>query len=726
MKERKKLNRIILYLCGLLAGVLLLLPLVFNNLSFGLDLQGGFEVLYQVSSLDDEELTEDMLTSTYKAILKRIDILGVSEPIITIEGDDKIRVQLAGVTNKEEARTVLSQTATLTFRNTDNELIMTSEVLSSGGAYSTTTEKGLPSVGLAIEDTNEFYIETKKLSEEEDNLLVIWLDFDEETDGYVAGVCGTDDSNCLSAAAVSQGFSSSEVQITGNFDTEEVETLVDLINSGSLPTSLEEISSKTVDASFGSNSLEKTLIAGIVGILLIIAFMIYLYRFSGLIASIGILLYTVLTFSIFWLVGGVLTLPGIGAILLGIGMAVDANVINFSRIKDELKNGVDLENAYKRGNTNSLSTIIDANVTTLIVAVILFIFGESTVKGFATMLIISILTTLFVMVYLVRKISNRVVQTKYFNGKEKAFIGYKKSKGFNLNIVQNRKWYFIVTGLLLAIGIFSLVTNSLNLGIEFKGGSNITIKSENTLVEENIIEDIDELELNYVSSDESDNIVSVTVDNNLSQEQISETEEFFTEKYEASTEIDVISTIVKKELIKNALYSLLFAVVGIILYISIRFKFGYAVSAISCLIHDAAIVVILFSLLKFEVSTIFIAAILSIIGYSVNNTIVTFDRIKENINKEKKIKNEEQLEEIIDSSINQTINRSIITTITTLIPILALIFLGSSEILNFNFALLMGLIAGVYSSLFIAGNLFLLIEKRNIGKSKKKKWYDID
>lgn len=312
--------------------------------------QGGFEVLYQVNSIDGSEVTSDMMNSTYKALLKRIDILGVNEPVITIEGDDKIRVQLAGVTDQEEARKILSSAATLTFRDTDDNLLMTSDVLSGGGAKVSKDSKGLPAVALQISNKDQFYKVTKKVSKMSNNVIVIWLDYDENEDSYEQekNKCGLDSSRCLSAATVSEGFAS-DVIIQGNFSSTEVQTLVDLINSGSLPTKLEEISSKTVDASFGANSLNKTFIAGVIGFIAVIVIMTSLYHFSGFIACVSLLVYTVLTFATFWLVGGVLTLPGIAAVILGIGMAVDSNVINFERIKDELLKGCFFRNCFQKG-----------------------------------------------------------------------------------------------------------------------------------------------------------------------------------------------------------------------------------------------------------------------------------------------------------------------------------------------------------------------------------------
>ena len=324
-KKLRLVTSIITILCITTACLFSYKPL-FDNINYGLDLQGGFEVLYEISPINKEEkLTNEMLKNTYKSLTKRIDILGVSEPEITIEGDNHIRVKLAGVTNKEQARDILSSTASLTFRDTTDHLLMTSDVLG-GKAKVTTDQYGRPAVSLSIKNKDEFYDVTSAISKKDNNLIVIWLDYDEENDSYnkEQNRCGSlSNSHCLSAASVSQGFSS-DVIISGSFTSDEVKSLVDLINSGALPTKLEEISSRTVEASFGANSLDKTISAGIIGITLVIILMTIVYRFSGFIASIGVLLYTTLTFLIFYLINGVLTLPGIAAILLGIGMAVDA------------------------------------------------------------------------------------------------------------------------------------------------------------------------------------------------------------------------------------------------------------------------------------------------------------------------------------------------------------------------------------------------------------------
>lgn len=727
---KKIIGKIIVLIILFLVSIGILIPTL-KNINFGLDLQGGFEVLYQVSSLDGSEMTSEKLTSTYKTISKRIDTLGVSEPNIVVEGEDRIRVELAGVTDSEQARNTLSKVASLSFRDTSDNLLMNSDVIS--GAKVGSDQSGRPAVALSVKDKDKFYEVTKKVSEMSDNRIVIWLDYEEDDSFSKEELnCGSlTSSKCLSVAGVSEGFAS-DVIIQGNFTTEEVENLVDLINSGSLPTKLDEISSKTVTASLGADALNKTFVASIISIALIMILIISIYRVAGLVASVGLMIYSALLFLVFWLVGGVLTLPGIAATVIGIGMAVDSCVISFSRIKDELKTGSSLQTAVINGNKNSFMSIFDANLTTLIVAIILFIFGESSVKGFATMLIISIFVTMFVMVFVVRWLINMVVNTKYFDDKTKIFVGFNKNKQkepfSKFNFVKTGKWSFPVLCLLFVVGTISLITFGLNLGIDFKGGTSITIKHNNPLTEEIIKSDLESMNYNVYSYEQLDeNTTIVKISDALNKDEVLNTSNHFNEKYEASTEIGVVSNMVKKDLVKNAVISVILASIGIIIYITCRFQFSYAISGIVALVHDVFFIIALFSLLRLEVSSIFIAAILSIIGYSINDTIVTFDRIREYIkNNKNKVDSKEQLNEIINNGLKDTVGRSIITTITTLIPVICLILFGSHEILNFNVALLFGLVSGTYSSVFIACQLWGILFKKNIGKDLNKKWYDDD
>ncbi len=723
-----------------------------KNLNYGLDLQGGFEVLYEVDSIDGSKVTTDMVNSTYKIIEKRINTLGVSEPEIAIEGNN-IRVTMAGIDNIDDARKTISTTAALTFRTIDGELLMDSSVLNSGKAsVGYETDKGY-FISLSVKDYEEFYEQTKKVSEMKNNQIVIWLDYEEGTklelvgNGYgyyktmdlsIEGVESTEqkvfhmcgdlaNSNCLSVAGVSQGFAS-DVIIQGNFTKEESQGLVDLINSGSMPTKLTEISSKTVSASFGENSLDKTFTAGVVGIAAITLLLIILYRVSGVVASISILAYTFLTLLIFNLVGGRLSLQGIAALVIGIGMAVDSVVISFSRIKEELARKVSLKTAYEKGSKESFVSILDANVTTLIAAIILFIFGESSVKGFATMLIISIIVTFLVMVYLNRYLIKLLVRSEKFANHTKVFIGYKENKKKSkFDFVKPRNIVFIVVGLIILLGCMFTYSEGLNLGIDFKGGSTIEINSNDKLKLKDIEKDLEELEYKIEKKEQiDDSRVYITIDNVLDNEETTKVEEYFNEKYDATTSVGAISNQVKKDITANAIKALIYACIGMIIYITIRFKFSYGVGAIVALVHDSLMVLILFSLLRLEVNSMFIAAILSIIGYSINDTIVIFDRIRENKTKlyKDKIKNIDELKEIVNVSLRQTVLRCIITTITTLLPVISLIFLGSHEIINFNIALLFGLVVGTFSSLFISSQIWMLIEKRRIGKDPNKHWYD--
>ena len=415
-KQKNGKSRVLvtsIFLVLLMVGICFLFIPLFNNLKFGLDLQGGFEILYKASSIDGSKMTNEKITATYKTLSKRIDSLGVSEPEIIIEGNDKIRVKLAGVKNPEEARTQLSTVATLSFRDTDDNLLMTSDVLKAGGAKISQDSSGNPAVLLTVKDKDKFYKVTSDISKREDkNYIVIWLDYNDLRDSYAkeGNLCGTSSSNCLSAATVSQGFAS-DVIIQGKFTQEEVSNLVDLINSVSLPSKLTEISSNTVGASFGEKTLSTTLIAGIIAIVAIMIILILIYHFAGFISSISMLIYTFLVFLVFWVVGGVLTLPGIAALVLGIGMAVDSNVITFARIKEELLKGKSLPSAFKEGSKSSFSAILDSNITTLIVAIIMFSLGESSIKGFATMLIITVIVTMFTMVFLTRFLLKLFVKT---------------------------------------------------------------------------------------------------------------------------------------------------------------------------------------------------------------------------------------------------------------------------------------------------------------------------
>lgn len=732
-KKGFKLTTVLVSILTVTVFCTALIPYVFNSITKGLDLAGGFEILYQVSPAEDKkELTKEDLESAYKTMMRRIDKLGVSEPEISIEGNDKIRVKLAGVTNPDEARDYITITGELTFRDSSDNKLMDKDVIS--GAKISQDEDGNPAILLNVKDKDKFYEVTNSISQTEDKLIVIWLDYDKSMgDSYKTADCGNFENEntvkCLSAATVSEGFSSNVI-IQGNFTYEQAKSLVDLINSGSSNVKYKEISSKTVTAAFGEDSLNKTAIAGVIGVALIIVFMILAYRFSGFISSLSLLIYTFFAFLIFYLIEGVLTLTGIAAVILGIGMAVDACVITNERIKEELRKGRSLKTAFINGNKNSFSSIFDSNVTTLIIALILFAFGESSVKGFATMLIINIIMTMFIIIMINRFIMKQFVNTNYFDDKTKLFVNYKEgkeSKYNKFNFVKNFKKHFIVPVVCLILGVIMTIITGFNLGVDFKGGSDITIISENKINEKEIRKEIKSM--GYTVSDvtkSNDNTIYVKIEEVLEEKEIKDTKNTIEEKYDAKTEIAVVSNVVKRDLIKNAIVALLIAFVGIALYISFRYKFSYAISALLALVHDVIMMFALFSIFNVEINTMYIAAILTIVGYSINNTIVIFDRIRENITSAvAKKRDTEEYNKIVDESIKQTLFRSINTTITTMIPIVTLLFFGAKQIFEFDIAILFGLIAGAYSSIFLSAQLWRRIElkekKNNNKKNSKKK-----
>lgn len=721
-KKFKVIPGILISLVIVISGSLYL-PKLMDKINYGLDLQGGFEVLYQVSPIEGE-LNSDMVYNTYKSILKRIDILGVSEPEISIEGEDKIKIRLAGVKNKDEAREILSSTAVLTFRDPSDNILLTSDVLG-GNAKVSTDNQGRYVISLSIKDKDAFYEATKKVKDMMDNRMVIWLDFEEGVDSFrkEEKKCGSDNSNCLSAPYVNEAFAS-DVVIQGNFTKESAKKLTDLINSGALPTKLEEISSRTVEASFGENALNKTLIAGVIGIILVIILMIIVYRFSGFITGVCFIIYTVCSLYIFYLINGVLTLPGIAAMLLGIGMAADSAIICFERIKEQLKIGNNLSKSFEIGNKTSLSSIIDSNITTIIVAIILFILGQSSVKGFATMLIINIIVTVIVMVYLERQILKLFIKTTYFDDKLNLFIGVNKKKITKskeievpfkkLNFISIAKKYTI--GILVVIIICGIATifTKYNLGVDFTGGTSITINSDTDLAN-----DIKELKYTLKDYKIENNNSTYIIDEVLNKDKIKNLNDYIESNYELSSDIYVVSDVVKKELVKNAIKALIISSIAIIIYVSIRFKFNYAISGIIALLHDVILTILFFGLFNIEINSTFIAAILTIIGYSINDTIVTFDMIRELYKEKKNVKTSEDINKIVDTSVKRVLSRTILTSVTTIIPVIILLIMGAREIVNFNIALLVGFIFGTLSSIFVSNYLWSKLEYIRITKPIK-------
>src|SRR5699024_7913365 len=650
-KRMKKRSRIIAFLLIVLlfAGLIsTTVTGISKKINLGLDLQGGFEILYEVEPIDeDQQVSKKLLESTVQTLNDRVNRLGISETVIDIEGDDRIRVQLAGVKDQEEARDMLSTSALLTFRDVDDNVKLDGSDIKEGSAKQDfDPDSNTPMVTLQLKDASKFGEVTSEIAQKNapDNLLAIWMDY-EEGDSFEEE-SKKDDPKFISAPRVQKPINDSNVQITGDFTVEEAKRLADIINSGSLPVKMDELYSDSVGAQFGEQALNQTVFAAIIGIILIAIFMIAVYRFTGLIASINITIYVYVILLIFELMNGVLTLPGLAALILGVGMAVDANVLTFERIKEELRVGKSVKSAVNAGGKNSLVTILDANITTILAAIVLFSFGTSSVKGFATMLIVSILASFLTAVYGTRLLLNLCVQSGYLKNRKSWFvvkadqikdINSKEEKEptiFNrtVDIVKQRKKIFTFSIVLLILGAISLGIFKLNPGIDFTSGTRVDILSYDSLTTEEVESDIDYINLDtkaIVLNGENNEAAVTRFDSVLSEDKITEVKNYFKDKYGHEPSVSVVSPIVGQELVRNAVMALAIASVGIILYVTIRFEIFFALTAIIALLHDVFFMLVVFSLTRIEFDATIIAAILTIIGYSINNTIVVFDRIRE-------------------------------------------------------------------------------------------------
>lgn len=706
---------------------------ILGNIKLGLDLQGGFEVLYEVIPEEGQKVTDGILASTAEALNKRVNELGVNEPNIGVEGDDRIRVQLAGVHDQNKAREMLSTEAHLSFRDVNDQLMLDGKDLVEGGAQQSFDEQGQPNVSLKLKSAEKFKEVTESIvgMGQPNNLLVIWLDFEEGVHSFQAESM-KENPAYLSAPRVSQIFNTNTVTIEGNFTLEEASTLASLLNAGALPVELNEIYSTSVGAQFGEQALDKTIVAGIIGILAIFVFMLVFYRFPGFIAVVTLTIYTFLTLLIFDWMNAVLTLPGIAALILGVGMAVDANVITYERIKEELRVGRNLKAAFKAGNSNSLATILDANLTTILAAVVLFYYGTSSIQGFATTLIISILVSFITAVYGTRLLLGLWINSNLFN-KRLGWFGVKESeihdiaegidatelptKFDRIDLVKHRKKFFVVSGAYMLAGVLCLFIMGLNLGIDFSNGTRIEVQADNAIT---TAEYKEELKANGIETDDivisgnEKNIGVARIKDVLSQDEIASLKENLFEKFGSEPNVSTVSPTVGKELAKNGIISVIIASIGIIIYVTVRFEMKMAIPAVIALVHDAFFVVVFFSITRLEVDLTFIAAVLTIVGYSINDTIVTFDRIRENLRKKKRIKKVEELAHIANTSLRQTLTRSINTSVTTIMAVLALLIFGSEAITNFTFALFVGLVVGVYSSLCLATQIWYVWKAKEL------------
>ncbi|MFW3632433.1 protein translocase subunit SecDF [Staphylococcus caprae] len=747
MKKSSRLVAFILLVVLLFAGMGLTYKNVVKNVNLGLDLQGGFEVLFQVDPLHKgEKIDKKALQATSQTLESRVNVLGVSEPKIQIEDPNRIRVQLAGIKDQAQARKMLSTQANLTIRDAEDHVLMSGSDIKQGSAKQEfKQETNQPTVTFKVKSKDKFKKVTEKISKKRDNVMVVWMDF-KKGDSYKKEAKKQQEGKepkYVSAANVDQPINSDSVEISGGFNgkkgVKEAKQISELLNAGSLPVDLKEIYSNSVGAQFGQDALNKTIFASFIGVAIIYLFMLGFYRLPGLVAIIALTTYIYLTLVAFNFISGVLTLPGLAALVLGVGMAVDANIIMYERIKDELRIGRTLKQAYSKANKSSFLTIFDSNLTTVIAAAVLFFFGESSVKGFATMLLLGILMIFVTAVFLSRGLLNLLVSSNFFK-KQYWLFGVKKKDRHDMNDGKDvhdlktsfEKWNFVklakpliaLSILIVVVGLVILAVFKLNLGIDFSSGTRADINAKQPLTQakvEKAVKDVglepDQIQINGSSNKGA----TVQFKKDLSRAEDNKLSDKIKSEFGDTPQINTVSPLIGQELAKNAITALILASLGIIIYVSLRFEWRMGLSAVLALLHDVFIIVAVFSLFRIEVDLTFIVAVLTIVGYSINDTIVTFDRVRENLHKLKVITSPEQIDDMVNRSIRQTMTRSINTVLTVVVVVVAILIFGAPTIFNFSLALLIGLISGVFSSVFIAVPLWGIMKKRQLKKSPNHK-----
>ena len=749
MDKKSKIRKGPLGLIGLLIAVIgIVVATTFStikdNLNLGLDLLGGFEILYEVEPLN-EGASMDM-NAVINSISKRINVLGVSEPSIIVEGDNRVRVQLAGVADQDTAREMIGTTANLTFRDVDDNELADSSILSEGGASLAYDENGKPVVSLKIKDSEKFGEITKEISSRSsgENIMIIWLDYT-EGESYTAEAAKANQGEepaYISAATVSSQITG-DCQISGNFTEDEARTLANLINSGSLPVKMTEISSNVVSAEFGADALEKTAMAGMIGVALIALFLMIRYRIPGILASIMLVAYLWAVFGLYSAIGAVFTLSGIGALVLGVGMTVDVNVIYFERIRQELYKGHSVQNAIREGQTVSFSAIFDSQFTTLITALIMYVWGTGSVKGFATMLIVTVAMTMLINVCLSRFLMNRLAASHICDTHPEWF-GVKKSqmpdlskgesqfytgtRNFNYTGI-SKKVITVAAVILLAaagMGIFQMASGNgpVNLVIDFSSGTKLTVASETALTTDAVKAEMEKLgydDFTYQSA--GDNTVYAITKDSIETAELTKLKADLKDTFGVEPGDNVVTPVVGRDLVRNAVILTLVAWIAMLAYITVRYEFDYAIGCLSALIHDVLIVLAFFALFRMEVNTDLVSVLLTIIGYSINNSIIVFDRIRENMEGRKASSMKpEDYDAVVNTSVDQTFNMMINGSLTTLLPVIFLLAIGSRSIFTFNIAMFVGLIAGTFSSMFVAPTVWRALRKKgHSAKPKQKK-----
>ena len=682
------------------------------SIPLGLDLSGGVSITYQV--VDENPSAEDMSDTIYK-LQKRVDSYSTEASVYQV-GDDRITVEIPGVQDANEILEDLGNPGSLEFQMPDGSVFMTGDMVEDAQGATATDRYG-----------NKQYIVSLKLTDEGAKI------FGEVTSENIGkNLPIVYDGETISYPQVQSAITGGEAQITGMSSFEEADNLATQIRIGSLSLQLSELESSVVGAQLGSQAISSSLKAGAIGLAIVMVFMIVMYAVPGIAASLALAIYTTLVIATLYLFDITLTLPGIAGIILGIGMAVDANVIVCARIREEIATGKSVQTSMKIGFQKAMSAILDGNITTLIASVVLMALGSGTVKGFAYTLMIGIILSLFTAMVVTRYI----LYSLYALGlKSEKLYGRAKERK-SIDFIGKKAVFFTISGIIIAAGLISMGVHSategkaLNYGLDFMGGTSTTADFGKDMTIEDIENDI----VPYVEKVTGDSDVQATKvegttqvtikTRTLSLDERQELEDTLAENcdVDASTiTSQSISSTISGEMRSDALKAVIVSCIFMLLYIWFRFKdIRFAASAILALVHDVLVVITVYALVRISVGSTFIACVLTIVGYSINDTIVIFDRIRENLALKTGKQTAEELREVANKSLTQTLSRSINTSITTFIMVVMLYILGVASIRDFSLPLMAGLVCGAYSSICIATELWYVM-KVHLGKNKATK-----
>ena len=698
-----------------------------KNIKLGLDLAGGVSLKYEATK-DNPTATE--MKDTIQMMQQRAEVYSTESSVVQV-GDNRIEIDIPGVADADEVLKSLGKEGSLDFVAEDDmkldkkgnpqytKTVCTGKHIKKAEAGTqqnevTKNKEYVVELSFNAKGTKLFADATKAAYPTKKKIYIVY-------DGKV-----------LSDPNVQAEITDGKAVISGSFDTyDKAEELASMIRIGALPVELKEIQSQVVGAQLGQDAIQTSLLAGAIGFALVVIFMLVFYRLPGLAASIALVFYLVLMLVALNGLNITLTLPGVAGIILNIGMAVDANVIIFTRIKEELAKGKSVQTSIKLGFEKALSAIVDGNVTTLIAAFVLYIKGSGTIRGFATTLAMGIILSMFTALY----ITKYILQAMYSLGVDDVkYFGVEKPRR-QIKFVQNRVKFFVISGVLIAGCVVCLIVNKatsgniLNYGLDFLGGTTYDIPfGKDTKIDSSLKKEVESI---FAKNSNSNDIVisEVSGSNELNVKTVELTEEQranvtneLSKKYsikEKNIQIQSISASVSGEMKRDAVLAVIIAAICMLIYIWFRFKdIVFAGSAVLALLHDVIVVLLVYAAAKISVGNTFIACMLTIVGYSINATIVIFDRIRENIGTRSSI-TDERLSEIVNDSITQTLTRSINTSLTTFFMVFMLAILGVDSVREFAIPLLAGIVCGAYSSVCITGTLWYTIKKATHNKSGK-------